>query len=188
MHTTLVEATNGPHNWGKFLVGAFDAVEWARPAAEFPGRPLLPTIGWTPGHVLVLDLQTGEGAVFRLGGYPKADLDKHRIWVCPLFEPFLDWLYGEARRLRLDGAALLDALPAHVDLPDAPFSMQGYRRPGPEHELRSALQAIHTTARGDEKGECWTIRRWLDARDVFNGDISGETRLIEEVCKYLLKP
>src|SRR5262245_35544185 len=125
MRAQLVEATNGPMNWGKFLVGTFDG-EWAIGSEVSPDfGPLLKQCGWGPLNVLVLDLQTREGAIF----YPhpsrsaKADLDKHRIWVCPLFEPFLEWLYANHERLQA-------RLPAVIDLPDAPFEMRGYRRTG----------------------------------------------------------
>ena len=73
----------------------------------------------------MLDLQTCEGAAFSPGGLVSADLNKHRVWVCPLYEPFLNWLYKQ-------DTTDLSALPAHVDLPDAEFQMSGYRRPGPE--------------------------------------------------------
>ena len=52
--------------------------------------------------------------------------------------------------------------------------------------LSAALEAIHTTVRGDEKSECWTIRKWLDERGIFNDDLSGGQRLVEEVCKAVL--
>lgn len=151
MNTAIVEVTNGPANWGKFLVGQFDEAEWARRSALTPtctdfkpdhnGEclncddwadahepstvPLLQQIGWQPGngYVFVLDLQTGEGAVFRRGGLASADLNKHAVWVCPMFEPFLEWLYRA-----WDGS--LASLPPTLDLPDAPFAMHGYRRPG----------------------------------------------------------
>jgi hypothetical protein len=125
MKTKIIEATNGPQNWGKFMLGRFDA-EWQyrSAVADTPYGSLLRGVGWTGEHLLVLDLQTGEGAIFRAGGCAPADLDKHRIWVCPLFEPFLTWLYTQ-------DLADLDALPAHVDLPEAEFAWQGYRRPGP---------------------------------------------------------
>jgi hypothetical protein len=55
-----------------------------------------------------------------------------------------------------------------------------------ERALREALKAIYTAARGDEKSECWTIRQWLDAHDVFNGDLQGAERLIAEACKAAL--
>jgi len=124
MRTTIIEVTNGPNNWGKFLVGRFEAREWDRTSVV--GRQdysLLGQIGWTEAHVWVLDLQTGEGACFLPGSHAsvKADLDKHRIWVCPLYEPFLGWLYRQTD---------YDALPAIVNLPDAPFAMAGYRRDG----------------------------------------------------------
>lgn len=61
----------------------------------------------------------------------KHDLDKHRVWVCPLYEPFLNWLYAQ-------DLADLDKLPDLVDIPDAEFQMHGYRRPGPAGEERSA--------------------------------------------------
>ena len=53
--------------------------------------------------------------------------------------------------------------------------------------LRRALEVIHATARGDEHGECWTIRKFLDDRGVFNGDLQGRMRLIEELCRYALR-
>lgn len=126
MRTKIIEVTNGPQNWGKFLIGVFDAEEWKTPSVVSPlARPLLRQIGWGDGHVFVLDLQTGEGAMFHLGGYSSAkyDLDKHKVWVCPLFEPFLQWLYAKR-------PADIADLPAHLDLPDATFSMAGYRRQG----------------------------------------------------------
>ena len=73
--------------------------------------------------MLVVDLETGEGAMFSPGGLAAADLQKHRIWVCPMFEPFLAWLYKQ-------DLSDLTKLPKHVDLPDAPFEMHGYRREG----------------------------------------------------------
>lgn len=133
MRTVIVEATNGPMNWGKFLVARMDEAEWSRVSAVSGSpRPLLSDIGFGPDLPLywVLDLQTREGAVFKMGGYPKADLEKHKIWVCPLFEPFLEWLYT-AHRTISPHEDFLGALPQHVDLPDAPFAMQGYRRAGP---------------------------------------------------------
>jgi len=120
MKTKIVEVTNGPRNWGKFLICAFDSELDYRSVVD--DRRMIASRGWGPEHVLVLDLQTGEGAMFRLGGLASADLDKHRIWVCPMFEPFLTWLYQQPDPF---------AIPAHVDLPEAEFAMAGYRRPGP---------------------------------------------------------
>jgi hypothetical protein len=125
MKTKIIEATNGPLNWGKFLLGRFD-VEWDVVSAVDVKSisPLLRTIGTSPHTLWVFDLQTCEGAGFYAhpGGVASADLQKHKIWVCPLFEPFLSWLYRQDLRN-------LDTLPVLVDL-DAPFEMRGYRRPG----------------------------------------------------------
>jgi hypothetical protein len=120
MRVRFCEVTNGPgSNWGKFMVARFDE-EWAR-VSLIDGGPLIGSRGWTDQHVLVFDLQTGEGAIFLPGGYAHADLEKHKIWVCPLFEPFLEWLYQQPDPL---------AIPARIDLPNAEFAMYGYRRPG----------------------------------------------------------
>jgi hypothetical protein len=86
-------------------------------------RPLslLSLCGWTAQHLGVWDLQTGEGAIFLPGGSAQADLSQRNIWVCPLYEPFLIWLYQQ-------DLSDLQALPDYVELPDAPFAMAGYRR------------------------------------------------------------
>lgn len=136
METKIIEATNGKaQNWGKFLVGRF-TTEWSARStvmAEWnasQGRDetttlLLREIGWNPQAIWVLDLQTCEGAAFKPGGLARADLNKHRIWVCPLFEPFLAWLYQQDLKD-------LQKLPDCIDLPNAAFDFAGYRRPGPE--------------------------------------------------------
>lgn len=127
MRTRLIEATNGPRNWGKFLIGVYDKGDWAHESAVDPGRPLLRAIGTHPDQFWMLDLQTGEGAMFRPDGYVKADLDRRRILVCLLFEPLLEHLYAQ-------WPWSLDDLPDLIDLPDAPAGLYGYRRPGPEAE------------------------------------------------------
>lgn len=132
MKTKIVEATNNQQNWGKFLIGIPD-VEWDRRVVVTgdPGQGrdrLLARTGWTTRHMWVLDLQTGEGAFFSPGGSATADLQKHRIWVCPLFEPFLEWLY---QQYVPHTPMWVDNLPDMVNLPNAPFSMVGHRRPGP---------------------------------------------------------
>jgi hypothetical protein len=124
MKTQIVEVTNGQRNWGKFLIGQFDEKEFAR-GSVLPGyetkTPLVFQRGWGSDHFLVLDLETGEGAMFHIPGSATADLNKHQIWVCPMFEPFLEWLYANWKG---------GDLPPLVDLPDAPFAMSGYRRKG----------------------------------------------------------
>jgi hypothetical protein len=139
LRTQVVEATNGgQRNWGKFLVASFDGNEWLRQSVVSDSCiPLLAQLGHDPNAplVLVLDLQTGEGAVFsppvRLDIHAdddtwesfarmsaKWDLNKHQIWVCVLFEAFLAWLYARDS---------FDDLPEQVEL-SASFAMHGYRR------------------------------------------------------------
>lgn len=125
MNTKIIEVTNGG-NWGKFLLGRFDAA-WKRRSLVDAGVPLLRRLGWSPEHLWVLDLQTGEGACLLPGGLPSSDLNKHRVWVCPMFEPFLMWLYRQ-------DLSELDQLPDLLERPDAPFELWGYRPPGPETE------------------------------------------------------
>jgi hypothetical protein len=133
-----VQSVATPGNWGKFLLGVPDS-EWEYESRIDPGGslPLLRKVGWTPEHLWVLDLQTGEGAFFLPGGFAPADLNKHQIWVCPLFEPFLEWVYARYRENpRID----IGDLPDVAELPDAPFALSGYWRPGPEGETRLPAQ------------------------------------------------
>lgn len=134
MKSAVIEASNGL-NWGKFLIARFDEEEWAlRPAVHdaMDTTPLLRQLGWGRDHVWFLDLQTGEGAFLRPGGMASADLRKHAIWVCPLFEPFLEWAYQQ-------DLTQIDALPRLVELPNAPAAFHGYRRPGPIGDLLAEL-------------------------------------------------
>lgn len=128
-----VEGGAGPANWGKFMVGRFTDDEWRVRSQEIGrGQPLVSAVcGWSPGHLLVLDLQTGEGAIMRPGGSAPADLRKHRIWVCPMFEPFLEWLWDRLRGVSEFGLTpALTMLAGTVELPDAPFEWAGHRREG----------------------------------------------------------
>lgn len=123
MKTKIIEVTESTEfNWGKFMVGRFSE-EWARSSEINPqsSRPLLSQVGHNHGDILVLDLQTCEGAVFRPGGVASYDLAKHQIWVCPMYEPFLEWLYRQ-------DLSDIDKLPSVVDLGKVPTSMSGYRR------------------------------------------------------------
>jgi hypothetical protein len=134
MQTKFIEATDGTEfNWGKFAVCRFESEEWQRPSVIDPPRSLLRKIGWDRDQIFVLDLQTCEGANFRPGGLASADLEKHRIWVCPMFEPFLVWLYKQ-------DLSNLNALPALVNLGAVPTALFGYRRKGPEVATGSPTQ------------------------------------------------
>lgn len=126
MQTKFIEATNldaGGFNWGKFMVCRFSEAEWAYRSAVSPERSLLSEVGWTKKHLFVCDLQTGEGGIFAPGGIAEADLHKHKIWVCPMFEPFLTWLYQQ-------DLTDLDQLPALVQIKSAASALYGYRRKG----------------------------------------------------------
>lgn len=142
MQTKFIEAHSAEGNWGKFAVCRFNGDEWAR-RSKVVGASLLSTVGWGPEHYLILDLQTGEGAIFRPGGYVKADLDKHAIWVCPLFEPFLEWLW---QRQPFD----YDRLPDEIDLSGVPLQLAGYRRPGPHGFVGYTDRDTVECACGDE--------------------------------------
>lgn len=122
MQTHFIEVTNNKRNWGKFLLMRLDHEEEAY-RSVFTDRSLLREVGWNPRNIVVFDLQTKEGAAFVPGGYVKADLNKHAVWVCPMYEPFLEWLYKQ-------DLTDLSKLPSQVDLTDAPFEWSGYRRPG----------------------------------------------------------
>jgi hypothetical protein len=153
MRTALVEAVSAQGNWGKFLVGEFDDEELGRRtvveenAGAAGWRPsLLLTTGWGHDHRLVLDLATGEGAIFLVSprGYVKADLEKHRVWVCPLFEPFLQWLYDHWQA-PYDVAVL----PQEVRL-DHPLELRGHRRRGPGTGLVSEGDGLYRIEEGWE--------------------------------------
>lgn len=134
MKTKIVEFTN-TFNWGKFLVGSFDEAEWSRtteiehPPGVVSGISLLWRLGWTPEHLWVLDLSTGEGALFRSGGNARADLEKHKVWVCPMFEPFLRWLYAHPEHCK-DISTLPDLVTATDEATMRASAIYGYRRSG----------------------------------------------------------
>jgi hypothetical protein len=116
MNTRLVEVTDGAF-YGKFLVAQFDEAEWRHEAEVFKEsihRPvpyaLLDVCGWSRDHLLVLDLETGNGTIFRPGGHLAHDMEKRQMgYVCPLYRPFLGWLYEHAART---GGIALDDIPA----------------------------------------------------------------------------
>jgi hypothetical protein len=125
-----IEASNDGMNWGKFLLLRHEQ----DPGSALPGyegEPLLTSSRkFNRVHTMVIDLQTGEGAAFALEGSAlnaHVDLERHKIWVCPLYEPFLQWLYEQPG---LDmGRGDITALPRFVEL-DASFAWVGHRRAG----------------------------------------------------------
>lgn len=128
MKTRIIEATNG-FNWGKFMLGRFEE-EYDHRSPISPD--MSPMARWDRNNMLVLDLATGEGAIFRIGGSVEYDLNqKHKIWVCPMYQPFLEWLYKQPHPFDLE------ALPAVVNVdPEGKLSsLQGYRRTGGQIRL-----------------------------------------------------
>lgn len=127
VETRFFEVSNG-FNWGKFLVARYSPEEWIResvhPDAHEPS--LLVGRGWVPKHIFVMDLQTGEGALFAHGGSASYDVEaKHHIWVCPMFVPFLTWLYTQPVDTIME-------LPRLVELTEheAPSAISGKRGDG----------------------------------------------------------
>lgn len=136
MDTKFLEAGQGPAglNWGKFLICRYDDRELDE-RATFPGcedypRPLVSLR--SPGRraFWVLDLQTGEGVRFDDGLMKPWDiptvLNEHRVWVCVLFEPTMVWL----AQFIDSNPNWWDELPRHIELPETPGGLQGYRRSG----------------------------------------------------------
>lgn len=174
MKTKIIEVTNGP-NWGKFLIGEFD-IEWLlRSSLELSEEngppldtPLLRQLGWGTQHFLVLDLQTGEGFMTQPLGSASSDLRKHAVWVCPMFEPWLTWLYEQP----LD----LEALPAVVTFTqeEAPFAMQGYRRAGIETLIRAAEQM-------DDAWDTYIETDDMDAASLAIGQLRAALAQIKEL-------
>lgn len=160
MITKLIEATNtNKFNFGKFLVGRFDEAERRRRSVLTDesddqlgiDRTRYSLIGLsykTGDETLVLDLQTGEGVLLpprrawprsehRRAAFVHEVLNRHKVWVCPLYEPFLAWLMGQ-------DVSDLNALPDVVrTLPDEACDLAGYRRPGQamNDELQTAVLA-----------------------------------------------
>lgn len=125
MKVKFIEATQDAKrgfNWGKFFLMQFDN-EWEYQSQIDVGRPLLRAIGWSPNQIWVLDLQTCEGVAIDPSGCAAADLHRHKVLVCPMFEPFLEWLYRQ-------DLTDLNKLPSLVEMPDAEAADAGYRRAG----------------------------------------------------------
>lgn len=137
MISRFIEATNIQHgglNWGKFLLAKFEESDWQYQAVEAPGHALLAALPgrepWRPEHIIVFDLQTGEGLRVNPRGEPGVDLVKHRVWVCPLFEPFLYWMFDYLAGLPTAWRGDIMRLPP-VAYFKADSALAGYRRGGP---------------------------------------------------------
>lgn len=137
MLTTFVEAETD-WNWGKFLVAQWEPHDWNY-ISPVSGTPLL-SMRRHRSELLVVDLQTGEGACFVPNGLVQADLQKHQIWVCVLYEAFLEWLYEQVDAAKGHGVFRVTDLPSRVKL-NVPPSLYGHRRPGPEQQERDSVKA-----------------------------------------------
>jgi len=148
MRLYLFEASSGwAKNYGTFAVGRLGSEELRQESAYYPGSSALGQRKYDERKLWAMDMVTCEGAAFD----PKADLvsqlERHQIWVCVLYEPFLRWLGQQDLRD-------LSILPRKVDLPDVPPALVGYRRTGPEHfhgsisgEARAFLRRLLPTTR-----------------------------------------
>lgn len=123
MISRFIEASHGDGgNYGKFIVLRFDKRE-SQIKTRLPGHtghPLFTFAGarkLNPKTTFVFDLQTGEGAAFYIGdkGGARIALSQRDIWVCPLYLPFLNWLWGQ-------DMSDITKLPRYVDLSGAEFA------------------------------------------------------------------
>ncbi len=132
-------------NWGKFAVGRWSNEE-LREKTKFPGcegQYITSLRGHGMTHVWLFDLQTGEGARFHTNNPIPVDvrsqLKDHQIWVCPMFEPFMVWLW---HHMTVTGLDWWEHLPRTIELPDAPFDTAGYRRAGPDAAILERFERI----------------------------------------------
>lgn len=133
MKQKFIEACQTPQgpNWGKFAVFQWEPTDWAYESAVDVGASLLRSRGRNPDSLLVVDLETNEGAWFRPGGSVEYDIRKKRIWVCVMFGSLLQWLYNQATEAKKAGRVFdIDDLPPVVYIPDT-IDAASYRRPGP---------------------------------------------------------
>jgi hypothetical protein len=118
MVTHFIEASDGMMH-GKFMLGRLDSAELGVRSA-LPGSeedPLMRVGGrrrLNERSTLIVDLQTGNGAAFFIGGgLWIADLNRTGpIHVCPMFPPFLKWLYEQ--KVPDFPATAIEQLPRYV--------------------------------------------------------------------------
>lgn len=88
MKTKFFEGTD-QFNYGKFMLGAMSLDELNTPCLETTGG-VNQFIHNTESKFWILDLQTKEGAFFDLKFDIIPQLEKHQIWVCPMYPLFLE--------------------------------------------------------------------------------------------------
>ena len=118
--THLIEASDNAA-YGKFLIARLDDELHASSALPgYEGSPLLRLGGlrrFNENSTLIVDLQTGNAAVFFIsnGGSWEADLNRTGpIHVCPMFRPFLKWLYEQ--KVPVHPPAAIQDLPRFVEV------------------------------------------------------------------------
>lgn len=151
MIVQFIEATQkiDQFNHGKFMVARFIGDEITAKSAlpDYTEHSLWNLGGLRklrPGMTLVLDLQTGEGAGFSLephgAGQTAArsalyELEKHELWVCPMFPPFLGWLFAQGMGgIKGD----IRTLPRYVELDTLDGAL--YRPRSGRHEAADKMQ------------------------------------------------
>ncbi len=137
MKTHFIEATQrDDFNWGKFLLCQYEPADWAHPvhlpiSKSLASQPqsLLRSRMRDPDGIWCLDIETNEGAYLRWGPRMHLDLnDKHQVWVCPMYEPFLEWL-GSQHEL-----GDITMLPHFLRLDTDFGAVAGYRRSGKQQQ------------------------------------------------------
>jgi hypothetical protein len=162
-----------PHNWGAFLVAVFDEIELGWRSRAIPaGVPLSEQLGWTREQAWVMDLRTGEGAMFTMGGDARADLEMHRIYVTAPFEGFLEWLYTQ-------NLQQLYTLPPVVKVADATFSIKTHRRLGP-------FPVSFTMRKGDTFDLMWAGEARTVTCDGITEDGASIRDLTEDEMRQLM--
>lgn len=98
MITKLIETTD-MFNHGKFLVGQMEGFELTQYLAiKDDGRQLSHVLHASPSKFWVLDCATCEGAFFDFSNDAYYQLERHQVWVCPMFPLFLEWAFEKFKQ------------------------------------------------------------------------------------------
>ena len=130
------------------------------------------------------DAQVTESVVHNVPGHPVAA--SCTIMYCQLFDLQREINELDALRERL-AVILTNTANALKGVPDPHVLHSWHDLAEVATTLRRGLEAIYTMCRTDEKGEYWTIRNYLNEHNLYNENLSTPERLIEEVCKLILK-
>jgi hypothetical protein len=153
MEGKIIEALGGGC-WSKFLVARFGPDEWTHRSA-IKGFESLILGAHDPRCLLVLDLETNEGALFSPHGNVRSDLRKHQIWISVLFQPFLVWLYEQAKVPDFDPSTLPDIIevegPGAAGRQDGPLNALLKKcLKSDDKETRAMARTVWTGIHGEE--------------------------------------